>query len=286
MTDFVAFAQAHGVLIENLYAGDCIRRCATEQNPRKKNGAYFWDGERGFCFAWDGEAKAQWYSDPAARPWSPAQKAEWQAKRRAMHAEHQRGQERAAVRAQGLMRSSVSAEHNYLALKGFPKAQGLITPDGALLIPMRNVLSNNVQGAQLVRWIEGERKYEKKMLFGMKAKEAVLRLGRPARETLLVEGYATGLSVHAAARRMSLNTTVMVTFSAGNLVTVAPLIRGAVLIYADNDVSGAGERAAKATGFPYCMSNVQGHDANDDHRRFGLLAVCERIVELRRFDSG
>ena len=282
MTDFVAFAQAHGLLIGELYPGDRIRRCATEQNPRKKNGAWFWDGERGFVFAWDGEAKAQWYCDPAARPWTPAEKAAWQGRRRAMDAEHQR----AALRAQELMRSSVPAEHNYLALKGFPKAQGMVTPDGALLIPMRDVLTNDVRGAQLIRWMEADRKYEKKMLFGMKAKGAILRLGRPGRETLLVEGYATGLSVHAAARSIGLTATVMVAFSAGNLVTVAPRIQGAVFIYADNDASGAGERAAKATGFAYCMSNVQGHDANDDHRRFGLLAVCEKILELRRFGFG
>ena len=71
MSDFVTFARAHGVLIDDLVASERIRRCPTEQNPLKKNGAFMWDGERGFVFAWDGEAKAQWYSDPTARPWTP-----------------------------------------------------------------------------------------------------------------------------------------------------------------------------------------------------------------------
>jgi phage/plasmid primase-like uncharacterized protein len=282
VSDFIAFAQAHGVLIGDLYAGDRIRRCPTELNPRKKNGAYFWDGERGFCFAWDGEAKAQWYSDPTVKPWTTAQKAEWQAKRRAMDDEHKRGQERASMRAQELMRRSKPGEHNYLVIKGFPKAQGLVLEDGALLVPMRNILTNAVQGAQLIRWIEVDRKYEKKMLPGMRAKGAVLRLGCSGPETLLVEGYATGLSVEAAARSVGLSASVLITFSDSNLVHVAPLVKGHAMVYADNDKSGAGERAAKETGLPYCMSDTEGHDANDDHQQFGLMTVCKKLMDVRR----
>ena len=44
-----AFARAHGVVIEpaKLYAGERIRRCPTVNHPKKENGAYFWDGQRG-----------------------------------------------------------------------------------------------------------------------------------------------------------------------------------------------------------------------------------------------
>lgn len=282
MTDFVSFARAHGVLIDDLYAGERIRRCPTTDKPRKKNGAYFWDGVRGFVFNWSAEAKAQWFSDEKAKPWTPTEKAAWQAKRRAMDEEHRRGQHRAAMRAQELMRESIPGEHNYLALKGFPKAHGLVLPDGALLVPMRNVLTNDVQGAQVIRWVEADRKYEKKMLPRMNAKGAVLRLGRTAPETLLVEGYATGLSVEAAARSVGLGAAVLVTFSDWNMQLVAPLVKGRVFVYADNDESGAGERAAKETGLPYCMSDTEGNDANDDHQQFGLMAVCQKLMEVRR----
>lgn len=301
MSDFVTFARAHGVLIGDLIASERIRRCPTETNPRKKNGAYYWDGERGYVFAWDGEAKAQWYHDPHARPWTPEQKAEWQAKRRAADAEQQRAQQRAAFRAADLIRTSVPGEHNYLAMKGFPKAQGMVLEDGALLVPMRNILSNALQGAQIIRWLEDERRYEKKMLPGMKAKGAVLRLGQSAKETILVEGYATGLSVEAAARSVGLSAAVLVTFSDSNLAHVAPLVKGRVFVYADHDAMhprerikrdageeyerrGAGELAAIETGLPYCMSDVLGNDANDDHQQFGLMAVCKRLMEVRRRD--
>jgi phage/plasmid primase-like uncharacterized protein len=284
MSDFATFAQAHGVIVGDLFASERIRRCPTELNPRKKNGAYFWDGERGFVFAWDGEAKAQWYSDPRAKPWTAEEKAVWQAKRRAADDQQRMGQARAALRAQELMRTSVPGPHNYLAMKGFPDAQGLVLPDGTLLVPMRSAITNTVQGAQLIRWLEDERRYEKKMLPGMRAKGAVFRLGGKARETVLVEGYATGLSVQAAVRSVGFSAAVLVTFSDSNMVHVAPSVKGPTFVYADNDKSGAGERAAKETGLPYCMSDVQGNDANDDHQQFGLMAVCQKLMEVRRRD--
>ena len=53
-----------------------------------------------------------------------------------------------------------------------------------------------MRGAQLIRWLSEERKWEKKMLPGMRAKGAVLRLGSAAPWlTILCEGYATGLSI-------------------------------------------------------------------------------------------
>ena len=60
MSDFVTFAHSHGVLIDHakLFASQRIRRCPTTENPRTLNGAYFWDGERGWVWAWDGEGKA------------------------------------------------------------------------------------------------------------------------------------------------------------------------------------------------------------------------------------
>lgn len=282
MTGFVNFAQAHGLLIGDLYASERIRRCPTETNPRKKNGAYYWDGERGYVFAWDGEAKAQWYHDPHARPWTPEQKAAWQAKRRAADAEQARGQQRAAYRAAELMRAATPGKHNYLALKGFPDVQGLVQEDGSLLVPMRNIQTNEIQGAQVIRWLEEDRRYEKKMLPGMKAKGAVLRLGKQAKKAFLVEGYATGLSVQAAARSVGLTACVVITFSDSNLVHVAPFVKGRAFVFADNDKSGAGERAAKETGLPYCMSPEVGEDANDMHARAGLMPVTQLLMEVRR----
>ena len=117
----------------------------------------------------------------------------------------------------------------------------------------------------------------------MRAKGAVLRLGpKRAQETILVEGYATGLSVEMAVRQMRLSAAVLICFSDANLVSVASQVRGRAYCFADNDESGAGQRAAEKTGLPYCMADTVGFDANDEHKKNGLMAVCQRLTKVRR----
>lgn len=283
---FHLFARAHGVEIGDLHPSERIQRCATTEKPRSKNGAFFWDGERGWVFAWDGEAKVQWYEDPHAKPWTDLEKAAWKAKRNAVGAEIAEAQRRAATKAAEMLRSAKPDNHNYLHIKGFPDAQGFVSEDGALLIPMRS-LTGDLQGVQAIRWVEADRAYEKKMQpFGMKAKAAVFRLGdKTAPETFLCEGYATGLSIVAALRSVGLRASVLVCFSANNLVTVARMVRGKVFVFADNDKSEAGEKAALETNLPYCMSPQVGEDANDLHVRAGLMAVCQQLMAVRRLEQ-
>ena len=281
---FINFARAHGVEIGDLHPSEKIRRCGTTEKPRSKNGAYFWDGRRGWVFAWDGEARVHWYDDPNAAPWTEEEKRAWRAKRDALREQSDRSHQRAALRAAELLRTTTPGRHDYLIRKRLHDAQGLVLPDGVLLVPMRNLFTNELQGAQLIRWLPEELKWEKKMVPGMKAKGAVLRLGpKQATETILCEGYATGLSIELAARQMRLSASVLVCFSDSNMVHVASLLKtGRRYVFADNDKSGAGERAAKETGLPYCMSPNEGEDANDVHARAGLLPVCSLLMQVRR----
>jgi putative DNA primase/helicase len=148
---------------------------------------------------------------------------------------------------------------------------------------MRNLETNALQGLQSIVWLPEERRWEKKMATGMRAKGAVLRLGNArAKETFLCEGYATGLSIEIALRRLRLNASVLICFSDSNMAHVATLLQGPAFVVADNDVSLAGERAAIKTGFPWAMSDVVGEDANDLHQRAGLTALCKLILDLRR----
>lgn len=282
---FIDFARAHGVEIDpaRLYASERIKRCGTTEKPKGTNGAYFWDGERGWVFNWSAEARVQWFHDDKAQPWTEAEKASWKAKRQAAQASQEREYQRAAQRAAVLLRCAKPSEHNYLHRKGFPEAQGFVTADGALLIPMRNLTTNNVQGVQVIRWDEETRSFTKKMSPGMRAKGAVFRMGdKTAPETILCEGYATGLSIVAALRSVGLRASVLVCFSAHNLEFIAPQIKGRAFVFADHDASGTGEKSAKATGLPYCMSPVMGEDANDLHARAGLFAVCQLLMSVRR----
>ncbi|RZL90766.1 MAG: hypothetical protein EOP82_14625 [Variovorax sp.] len=286
---FVDFARAHGVEIDpsSLYASERIRRCPTTDKPRSTNGAFFWDGGRGWVFNWSGEARVLWYDDPHAKAWTDEEKSAWAARRRASAAENVRKHENAALHAQILIRATVPGPHDYLIRKGLPKVDGLVTPEGSLLVPMRNLATNDVQGAQVIKWIADEMRWEKKMVPGMRAKGAVLRLGpKQAAETILCEGYATGLSIELAARQMRLNAAVLVCFSDSNMVHVAGLLtKGKRYVFADNDKSGAGERAAREIGLPYCMSPNVGEDANDVHARGGLMPVCVLLMKVRVLET-
>jgi putative DNA primase/helicase len=191
-----------------------------------------------------------------------------------------RGYAAVAAATQNLIDVCTLETHYYLNSKGLPAAIGLVA-EGVLVVPMRNFETWKLAGAQTVEWVNSA--WEKKMLPGMRAKGAVLRLGSPhALETFMVEGYATGLSVEMALRRLKLNASVLVCFSDSNMAHVATMVTGRAFVCADHDVSGAGERAAIKTGFPYCMSSVVGNDANDDHAQFGLIHLCKMLIEVRR----
>lgn len=98
---FILFARAHGVDIDpnKLFPSDRIRRCGTVEKPRSGNGAYFWDGQRGWVMDWSGEARVIWFEDPNATPWTDEQKREWMDKRRAQNASRDNEYEKASQKA-------------------------------------------------------------------------------------------------------------------------------------------------------------------------------------------
>ncbi|MDH0740200.1 toprim domain-containing protein [Achromobacter spanius] len=286
MQTFSEFARACGVLVGDLYPSDRIRRCATTAHERSKNGAYFWDGQRGWVMAWDGDGEVHWYGGEF-KPWTDEEKREWARKRDADRQRRVARQIQAARQAETLLRSCIPLAHGYLHRKGFPDAKGLVAPDDALVIPMRDVLDNRILGVQTVRWDATERAWVKRMATGMRATGAVLRIGSDrALETVLCEGYATGLSIDAAIKQLRLNAAVLVCFSDSNMRYAAAQVPGKKYAFADNDKSGAGERAAKEAGLAYCMSDVIGEDANDLHMRAGVLPVAMKLMAARRTAMG
>lgn len=277
---FISFALAHGVVISDLRSDGRIHRCPTTAHHASGNGAYFFDGQRGWVQNWESGEPVQWWNDPHAKPWGAAEKQEWETRRRAAEAERQKGHATAAKQAGLLIASATRGNHPYLAAKRLPDVLALIGSDGELLVPMRDFRNNSLLGVQTIRLVDNE--WSKKMTFGMRAKGAVFRIGpQHAAETFFCEGLATGLSIDIALRQLRLNACVVVCFSASNLTHVACNMTGPRFVFADNDASRTGEKAAQATGLPYCMSDIPGEDANDLHARAGVMAVARVLMGVR-----
>lgn len=184
----------------------------------------------------------------------------------------QRKQHETALQAQMLMASATVGTHPYLARKGFPQEVGFVH-EGRLVIPMRDVADDSrVLSAQLI-----DADGDKRFLPGGRAKGAVYRIGRG--RPWLCEGYATGLTLREALKRLPGPNQMVVCFSAGNLESVASHFPGGV-VCADHDHSGAGESAAKRSGLPYVMPPDIGTDFNDLHQSQGLFAVINRLRGL------
>lgn len=279
---FADFARAHGLELPDLYASERVHRCATVKHPRSKDGAYFWDGRRGWVSDWSNGGEIHWFDDPTAKGWTEEDRRDWAKRKSEKEHAQQLAWRAGAERAQTLLSHAKPETHYYLNSKGFPDVLGQVV-ETTLLVPMRNFETNALQGVQMIDWNSAERCYDKKMNYGMRAKGAVLRLGSfKAKETFLCEGYATGLSIELAVRQMRLNVSVLICFSDSNMVHVASMVKGPAFVVADNDKSEAGEIAARKTGYAYCMSDVLGEDANDLYQRAGVMALCSMLMKVRR----
>jgi phage/plasmid primase-like uncharacterized protein len=282
MMDFVEFAMGEGVIINELVVGG-LRRCGTVSHPKGRNGAYRFEGTWGWVQNWEQHLEPVYFRTESRNRLSAHDRRDFQRRQLAERKRLERRQQGAAQHAGELLRSATSRQHDYLFRKGFKEMFGLTLSTGELIVPMREFQSNELVGLQLIRWDEPAREWTKRFLPGTKLKGAVIALGRRrATEMILCEGYATGLSVQCAVRKMALDVCVLVCFSAANMIAVARTLRsGLRYCFADNDASKTGEKAAQEAGLPYCMSPQVGEDANDLHVRAGVLEVCKVIMTIR-----
>jgi putative DNA primase/helicase len=290
---FHQFAQAHGLLIRDLRADGQIHRVPTASKPRSINGAYMFENGRGWCMDWQNGDRVHWWQDENARPWTPEEKAAAEQRQRNAARERAQRAAKAAQQARELLqtaqlvtprpaapwrpgRQAVEAvtAHPYLTLKGFPNESGLVA-SGELLIPMFDCGTyRQVMGIQRIS-TDGSKKF----MSGQRARGAIHRFGNgQQRECWLVEGYATGLTVREALRRLYRPADIVVCFSASNLVHVAGTGIGTHVV-ADNDASCVGYEAAMQTGLPFWMSSKVGEDFNDFYLRVGMNEAASVLLE-------
>lgn len=278
---FADFACAHGLVTDTIHPAERIKRCGTETHPRSLNGAYWYDGERGWIYNWEHSTAVVWWNNPDAKPWTQDDKDAWRRRQAANESARNKQQLLIGTQVEAQLADAELLNHSYLQYKGFPDEVGFVI-GVELWVPMRDFFTGKMLGAQRIKWLGDEVRYEKKMTAGMRAKGAVYWIGdKAAPEVFLCEGYATGLSIYAAIKSIGLRAAVLVCFSAHNMVHVAKHIKAKAYVVADNDKSGVGEAAAKSTGLAYCMSDHAGFDANDHHIKRGLMKLVGMMMAVR-----
>jgi putative DNA primase/helicase len=269
---FEDFARAHGLIIRTLNDDGEPHRVPTDNHPKKRNGAYMFDGRSGWVQDWAIHENAiAWRADRGRTIEMIVPKRDMEAEREA----EARKRALASDEAAAIIARCSYDSHPYLTRKGFPNQRGLVDTDGRLVVPMRDM--RDYKHVVNVQRIPGHGL--KLFLKGGAASLAGFVIGA-GREAWLVEGYATGLSVRAALENLHRPARVVVCFSAGNIPKVAAILGGARYVMADNDKSGTGCRVAKSTGLPWTMPPTEGYDANDMHQASGLGALVKLMREL------
>jgi len=253
---FELFARSHGLMIEYLVTDRWIR-VPTEDKPSKKNGAYIWDGRSGAVinFAVHDKHipyKGTYEHDPLAS--FKRQKAEEDKRIR---------QSKAKSKAIYIMNQSTDSTHPYLARKGFDRLKAPVW-NSLLIVPMR--IDQKLVGCQMIDEAGG-----KKFLSGQITKGASMVIDNKGMD-ILVEGYATGLSVREVLKQARKRYKIHVCFSAGNMLEIAKGLHDPLVI-ADNDPIGI--KTAQKIG-RYWLSDTEGNDFNDDY----LLGKGDSLIGL------
>ncbi|WCH21559.1 DUF927 domain-containing protein [Aeromonas salmonicida] len=198
---------------------------------------------------------------------------------------------KAARRAAAIMQDCEQAHAPYLARKSLGvclcavnriliREAGENFPPASLIVPLYNE-ANELVNVQLIRE-DGTKRY----LAGGQKAEAYHSI-EGGELVAVVEGYATGLSVHLAT-----GATVYCAMDGGNLLNVAEIARSQhptaeIIIGGDHDLDEAGQRnestqrqtegAALTVGALVALPPVQG-DWNDYHQAHGLAKTQEAIM--------
>lgn len=197
--------------------------------------------------------------------------------------------QKAARRAADIMADTGQGESPYLERKGFASHLSAVNrtlireggenfPAGSLVIPLTNE-AGELLNVQLIR-ADGTKRY----LHGGQKAGAYHRI-EGGELVAVVEGYATGLSVHRAT-----GATVYCAMDCGNLAAVAQIARrqhpkARILLCGDNDEGTQGnpgklkaEQAAVAIGGLVALPPEFSGDWNDYEQAHGLTKTQEAIM--------
>lgn len=261
------------------------RRCATDDHPKKRNGAYVLhpDG-RGYWRNWATESGINAWRDDSAIRSAPVDEAKLR-----MQRERERAYRAQAIRsARAFWHNArpLNRPHPYVEKKGLTPlgCAGLRQHDGLLVVPVW--FGDSLLSVQTIQ-PDGTKRFWP----GAPVKAGCVVLDRQrAAVTAIVEGLATGLAVFQAVRQAR----VIVAFDCGNMLPVVDRIRptGSVVICADNDwktlakrgVNPGIEKAQNAAELIGCgvvwPNDIEGTDWADAIKEIGEGAQrkIERLI--------
>lgn len=206
-----------------------------------------------------------WKADKPAAPPTPAEKAQFEANKRAREREQVQKYQQAAIIAAKLWQQAAKVtnphQHPYLLKKRITGEYARILA-GDLII----ALWNEQRELSTLQFIDQQG--NKRFLSGGKKAGCFAVIGKhdaPHDKILICEGYATAESLHDDTGHF-----VIAAMDAGNLEPVARIIRrlfehAPIVIAGDNDPVGikAAKAAAIACGGGYLIPPVEGTDWND-----------------------
>jgi putative DNA primase/helicase len=274
-----------------------VHRCTDTNHHRRTNDAGWYVVREldngllvGNCGSWlEGRGSISWNSrgdtyaklSAADRDAIAENRAKADAEKR--HVAHQAAQDAAREWAKAKPCSS----HPYLSRKDVQSHGLRIDAAGRLLIPLSD-LGGNLRSLQ--RIAPENVPDNKKFLFGTDRSTAlafILGCIEGAQRVVIVEGYATGATIHEVT-----GLPVIVAFDAGGVKRIASMVRTmlpeAELIFAgDHDRKergGAGQKAARIAanetgGIAFCPP-TEGHDWNDHAKEFGREDVRLRFKTI------
>lgn len=238
---------------------------------------------------WRADLSEKWRAD-IGRELSDSERAAYRARMDALRAarEAEMVQRRAEARDTATDRwgaaDSADPAHPYLVAKGV-KPHGIRQRGGSLLVQMRNA------GGGLVNLQTIDADGDKRFLFGGEVSGCYFAIGKPTGRLCIVEGFATGASVHEAT-----GDAVAVAFNAGNLKPVAMALRAkfpdlSLVLCADDDCRTAGNpgitkatEAARAVGGLVAVPHFgpdrpdKATDFNDLMRHLGAESVRQCVA--------
>lgn len=258
--DFSRFAEAHGLIINHL-VHDRWTRVPTVDKPHSRNGAYIYDGQSGAVQNWALHEKPVAWRDKDAKhdPQVATRRAKVLVDQESRH-------KQAAGKAAWILDQCKKQTHPYMAKKGFPDEKVNVWNE-MMVVPMR--IDGSLSGLQLIS-ADGRKTF----LTGQKNKGASTIIDNKGK-VILCEGVATAMSIRRALKAVRSRYTIVICFSAGNILEMSKRYPDCVVV-ADNDTVGI--RVAKQSKRVYCVPPDAGDDFNDYETRVGADTAGQYLI--------